>query len=170
MTDFEEDPLYLSKDTKVFIIIDPNDFHAMKDSERVQKEFRTFGYNNISVQYHVTIDQVNDSARKLGIDLPVTKQDIGVKGVVEWYTFANVLRKARVLEKHCIIAFQSSHLKKDISRSYLNLDQIYHNKDVAVLTPLGCQDILDKAQNFDVDRTLTKKRPVQIIRSFEHTI
>ena len=170
MTDFREDPLYLSKDTKVFIIIDPNDFDAMKDSERVQKEFRIFGYNNISVQYNVKIDQINDSVRKLGIDLPTTKENMGVDGVIEWYTFANVLRKARILEKHCIIAFSSSQLHKDISREYLNLDQIYHHKDMAVLTPTGCQDILDKAQNFDVDRTLTKKRPVQIIRSFKHTI
>ena len=169
MIDFKEDPLYLSKDTKVFIMIDPHSLNSMVDKRRVQKEFQTFGYKNISIQYHITTDQINDSVRKLGIDIPAKKEVIGVQGVIEWYTFANILRKARILEKHCIIAFPSSHLKKDILLRNLDRDFIYHHKDIAVLNSIACQDLLDKAQNFDIIRSLTSKRPVQIIRSFKST-
>lgn len=170
MTDFTEDPIYLPKDTKVFIICDPNDMYSMEGKKRVEHEFRVFGYDNISIQYYVTLDQINDSVRKLGIDLPVRKETMGIAGVYEWYTFANVLKKARILENMFIVAFSSSSLTKDIPRRIRRLDSTwYHDKDIAVLNNFGAQDILDKAQNFNIIRKMTQKPPREIIRSFRPT-
>jgi hypothetical protein len=169
MTDFTEDPFYLPKDTKVFIICNPQDLHQMGDKRRVEQEFRSYGYDNISIQYYVTKDQINDSINQLGLDLNIKTSDVGIEGIFEWYTFATILRKARILDQHVMIAFSSSHLPRDIYRSVLKRDATYHNKNIVILNAAACNDILDKVQDFDINRTMLQKRVTQIIRAYPHT-
>lgn len=164
-----EEVFHLNKDTKVFIICNPNDMESMSGRRRVEQEFRKFGYDNISIQYYLTLDQINDSVRKLGLDLNVRKENVGVDGVYQWYTVANVLRKGRILGTHFIVAFPSSSLSKDIDRRQITKDIMYHNKDIGIFNVEGANKILNALQNFNVDRTLTKKSPIQIIRVFERT-
>jgi len=169
MTDFKEDPLYLSKDTKVFIICNPHDMYAMVNKNRQIREFQRFGYTNISVQYYVKLDQINNSPKELGIDINVKKEEVGVDAVYLWYTFANVLRKGRILGKHFIVAFTPSYLTKDISRKNLTKDKMYHPNNMVVMNAAAADDILNTIQNFDVPRTITAETPLRAIQQFNLT-
>ena len=66
-----EDPLYLPKDTRVFILTS-----AQKDSHIIAKqklvaEFRVFGYSP-TIQYYPTVNQVAN--HELGFELPVRQE------------------------------------------------------------------------------------------------
>ena len=146
-----EDPLYLPKDTRVFILTS-----AQKDSHIIAKqklvaEFRVFGYNP-TIQYYPTVNQVAN--HELGFELPVRQKDVGLVGILQWYAYWSVLLKARKLEKHFIIAFSSvSNFKKDVPRSVLNHrmlsmgnPKISTSNYVHVMDHVGAQNILNSIE------------------------
>jgi len=152
-----EDPLYLPKDTRVFILTS-----AQKDSHIIAKqklvaEFRVFGYAP-TIQYYPTVNQVAN--HELGFELPVRQKDVGLIGILQWYAYWSVLLKARKLEKHFIIAFSSvSNFKKDVPRSVLNHRMLSignpkgtrHANYVHVMDHVGAQNILNSIERESVD-------------------
>jgi len=112
-----EDPFYLPKDTRVFILTSAQRDSHIRAKQKLVAEFRVFGYAP-TIQYYPTVNQVAN--HELGFELPVREKDVGLNGVLQWYAYWSVLLKARKLEKHFIIAFSSkSQLRNDILKSTL---------------------------------------------------
>lgn len=112
-TDFREDPLYMPKDTKVFVIYDANSLDDTISRDRTIDMFGKYGYQ-CSNQRLLSVDTINNSYEELGFDgIQVDSSHLSVLEVRQWYTFINVLRKARVLQKHFIVSFTGSEVFGD---------------------------------------------------------
>ena len=151
-----EDPLYLPKDTRVFILTSAQKDSHIRAKQKLVAEFRVFGYNP-TIQYYPTVNQVAN--HELGFELPVREKDVGLIGILQWYAYWSVLLKARKLEKHFIIAFSSvSNFRKDVPRSLLkrnltSMGEEAENTDYFhVMNHVGAQNIL----NNDADTITTK--------------
>jgi hypothetical protein len=122
-TDFREDPLYLPKDTKVFVIYDASDLQDTIDRDKLFNSYGKYGYQ-CSAQQLLSVDIINNSEVELGFDgIMTSRRDLSVLEIRQWYTFINVLRKARVLQKHFIVTLTGYNLTEDITRR--NLERPY---------------------------------------------
>ena len=152
-----EDPLYLPKDTRVFILTSAQKDSHIRAKQKLVAEFRVFGYAP-TIQYYPTVNQVAN--HELGFELPVREKDVGLIGVLQWYAYWSVLLKARKLEKHFIIAFSSvSNFRKDVPRSVLkssltNMGDPENTEDTDyfhVMNHVGAQKILNSIERESVD-------------------
>ena len=152
-----EDPLYLPKDTRVFILTSAQKDSHIRAKQKLDAEFRVFGYTP-TIQYYPTVNQVAN--HELGFELPVREKDVGLIGILQWYAYWSVLLKARKLEKHFIIAFSSvSNFRKDVPRSVLNksLTRIGDPKNTEdtdyfhVINHIGAQTILNTTERESTD-------------------
>lgn len=115
-----EEVFYIPRDTKVFCIYDPYSYEDNMQKDLTVNNFKTFGFNNISVQRLVRLDQVNNSEEELGFPgLPVRKEQFSNEEIFQWYTFINICRKARILNGHFVLAFSGNILREDIPSSVL---------------------------------------------------
>ena len=151
-----EDPLYLPKDTRVFILTSAQKESHIISKQKLVAEFRVFGYSP-TIQYYPTVSKVVNN--DIGFDLAVSEANVGMNGVLQWYAYWSVLLKARKLEKHFIIAFSSvSNFKKDVPRSVLNHrmlsmgnPKISTSNYVHVMDHVGAQNILNSIERESVD-------------------
>jgi len=140
-----EDPLYLPKDTRVFILTSAQKDSHIRAKQKLDAEFRVFGYTP-TIQYYPTVNQVAN--HELGFELPVRQKDVGLIGILQWYAYWSVLLKARKLKKHFIVAFSSvSNFEVDIPRSVLNRRMIsVETPYVHVMDHVGAQNILNSIE------------------------
>ena len=145
-----EDPLYLPKDTRVFILTSAQKDSHIRAKQKLVAEFRVFGYNP-TIQYYPTVNQVAN--HELGFELPVRQKDVGLIGILQWYAYWSVLLKARKLEKHFIIAFSTiSNFTKDVPRSVLNNRiKSMSTPYVHVMDHVGAQNILNSIERESID-------------------
>ena len=149
-----EDPLYLPKDTRVFILTSAQKDSHIRAKQKLDAEFRVFGYTP-TIQYYPTVNQVAN--HELGFELPVRQKDVGLIGILQWYAYWSVLLKARKLEKHFIIAFSSvSQFRQDIPRDLLlnkrklHSGNPYNIRDTDyfhIMDHIGAQSILEDKTN-----------------------
>lgn len=149
-----EDPFYLPKDTRVFILTSANKDSHIRAKQKLVAEFRVFGYAP-TIQYYPTINKIENN--DMGFKLDVREKDVGLNGVLQWYAYWSVLLKARKLEKHFIIAFSSvSQLRNDIPKSILLNKRKLHSGDPKntidtdyfhIMDHIGAQSILDKSNH-----------------------
>ena len=105
-----EDPLYLPKDTRVFIMCDANSDPQMINLSHIKKRLEIFGYS-FTVQYVNDLPMVlrkmspEDIQKDMGFYLDVPASDIGTTQLYKWYSYLSILRKARILKKHFMILF-----------------------------------------------------------------
>jgi hypothetical protein len=119
-TDFREDPLYLPKDTKVFVIYDADSLDDTIARDEIFDMYERFGYQ-CNAQKLLSAEIINNSIEELDIDgIMTSRRDLSTIEVRQWYTFINVLRKARILQKHFIVTFTGYTLENDIQISNLN--------------------------------------------------
>tara|TARA_Y100000385_G_C13100820_1_gene644409 strand:+ start:31 stop:576 length:546 start_codon:yes stop_codon:yes gene_type:complete len=114
-----EDPLYLPKTTKVFIICDPyNELQMTRKNMLVEQadihgyETRTQYINKNSLGQPATQESIT---KNMGffIDLPASV--IGTYALLEWYAYLSILRKGRILKDNFVILHaETSDFKNDI--------------------------------------------------------
>lgn len=161
-----EDPYHLSKDTRVFIMADPTSNTDLFKLPYCQASYKRKGYENISVQYSKTATQIGRENDLRGYDLHFDRNSVTVEQVVEWYTFMDIIRKIRVLDKHVIITKVDSVLVKDIKLSILEkpadleffgVGHDEHGRDVLVPTlgMLISPKYADSLMNFTPARKIT---------------
>lgn len=171
MRDFMEDPLYLSKNTNAFVICNPNNLIQMKSKETIVNQLRTFGYEP-SIQYYVSVDKINNSDEELGFNLPVKKEVIGVDGVQQWYTFMNVLRKARILKEHFIVCFDDSEFRRDIPLKCLQFNSLYFHKGILLMNDISADKFIRRNQlkvnSTNGSNDLHNMIPKDIIEYYKH--
>ena len=149
-----EDPLYLPKDTRVFILTSAQKESHIISKQKLVAEFRVFGYSP-TIQYYPTVSKVVNN--DIGFDLAVSEANVGMNGVLQWYAYWSVLLKARKLEKHFIIAFSSvSQFRQDIPRDLLlnkrklhsgNPHNIRDTDYFHIMDHIGAQSILEDKTN-----------------------
>lgn len=119
-TDFTEDPLYLPKDTKVFVMYDADDLEDTIQRDRTFDLYGMYGYK-CSAQRLLSVNTINNSYEELGFEgIMTSRRDLTVLEIRQWYTFINILRKARVLQKHFIVTFTGYNMLNDIKIDNLN--------------------------------------------------
>jgi hypothetical protein len=119
-TDFTEDPLYLPKDTKVFVVYDADNIEDTIQRDRIIDMYGMYGYE-CRVQRLLDVNTINNCDEELGFSsIQTSRRDLSVDEIRQWYTFVNILRKARVLQKHFIVTFTGYRLDGDIERTYLS--------------------------------------------------
>jgi hypothetical protein len=134
-----EDPLYLPKDTKVFIICNPYDNNHMSKKIELEHNIMRYGYET-NIQYYVKAKDIRDQT--LGFTLPLSSAKIGDDSVYQWYTLYSVLIKARILRKKYIITFANfSRFDNDIRRTSSHI-QLHEGKRL-LLDHKSSQFIID---------------------------
>lgn len=99
MTD--DNPEYLTN-VPIFTIRDGNSWHDQTAFVAALEVAEKIGYK-ISDQKYVSVDEINNCEEALGFPhINVMLQDLSVTEIRQWYTFINVLRKARVYENFII--------------------------------------------------------------------
>ena len=86
----------------VFNLYNPDDYLDWTERQTIDKLFGAFNYP-VSHQTYVTVGDINRCEETLGIPhINVMQYDFSVPEIRQWYTFINVLRKARVYESFII--------------------------------------------------------------------
>lgn len=112
-----EEVFYIPRDTKIFIIYDRSSFDDMFIRDKTIHSFEYYGFNNISLQPLLDVDVINNSQEELGfpsLNTPMSR--FTTTEIQQWYTFTNVLRKARALQKHFLVVFSGTSIGSDIPR------------------------------------------------------
>jgi hypothetical protein len=121
-----EDPLYLPKDTRVFIMCDANSDPQMLNLSHIKKRLEIFGYS-FTVQYVNDLPMIlrnmspEDIQKDMGFYIDVPASKIGTNQLYKWYSYLSVLRKARILKKHFLVLFADvSNFKNDVEIHHLD--------------------------------------------------
>lgn len=121
-----EDPLYLSKDTRVFVIFDPEDIDDVEAKNTIVNEFNVWGYT-CSAQHLLSVETINNSDTELGFEsINASSQYLSALEIRQWYTFINILRKARILNRHFMVVFPG------IGRFARDFPKIYEQRPMSV--------------------------------------
>lgn len=86
----------------VFNLYNSDDYMDQSERQNIDTLFGALNYP-VSHQTYVTVGDINRCEETLGIPhINVMKYDFSVPEIRQWYTFINVLRKARVYESFII--------------------------------------------------------------------
>ncbi len=127
-----EDPLYLPKTTKVFIICDPHNSIQMTRKNMLVEQADIHGYetrtqyiNKNSLGQPATQESITKTMGFF-IDLPASV--IGTYALLEWYAYLSILRKGRILKDNFVILHaETSDFKNDIRISDIKYSCAYIN-------------------------------------------
>jgi len=146
-----EDPLYLPKDTMVFIMCDANSDLQMLNLSHIKKSLEIFGYN-FTVQYVNDLPMVlrkmspEDIQKEMGFYLDIPASEIGTTQLFKWYSYLSILRKARILKKHFMVLFADvSNFKDDVEKHYKDEPISYiHNGHKLIMDHHSANKILNR--------------------------
>lgn len=115
-----EEVFHLRKDTKVYIIFNPDNMDSQVEKIKTKNTFERMGYNYIKYQPYADPAADNGYQLRFGGKFQLDARLYAER--VKWYSFANILRKIRKEETPVIITFAGHSLIQDIPKDIESSD------------------------------------------------
>lgn len=111
------DNFLLPKDTKVFLLYERGTAESYEDSYKITQtitSFKKYGYDCSLKPYPTSHQIVNDPYKEIGVH-PLNTNNLNTLEHKQWYGFASLIKKSRVLDKPYIITFAGNRLLSHLS-------------------------------------------------------
>jgi len=109
-----EEVFHLRKDTKVYIIFNPESMDGQVNKLKTKNTFERLGYSDIKYQPYADPAADNGYQLRFGGQFQLDARLYAER--VKWYSFTNILRKIRKEETPVIITFAGHSLIQDIPK------------------------------------------------------